>query len=151
MLKNLWYHEKVVLWHIHVNYERPSFYYTPDLSGRIMVWRGRLSVCLSVCLSTKLVNTLQTEPFKLGLSNLVHFLHMTRGQTLFVFQGQGSKVKVTCYTLMLNLVNTIQTELFKLGPSNLVHILLMTRGRHLLIFKVGVKGQGHAQHYCKTL
>ena len=25
------------------------------------------------------------------------------------FQGQGSKVKVICYTLLLNLVNTIQT------------------------------------------
>ena len=43
------------------------------------------------------------------------------------FQGQGSKVKVTHYILMLNLVNTIQTEPFKLGPSNLVHIQLMTR------------------------
>ena len=32
------------------------------------------------------------------------------------FQGLGSKVKVTCHTLMLNLVNTIQTEPFKLGP-----------------------------------
>ena len=59
------------------------------------------------------------------------------------FQGQGSKVKVTRYILMLNLVNTIQTEPFQLGPSNLVHILFMIRGRHLLIFKVGVKGQGH--------
>ena len=26
-----------------------KYFYTPDLSGRIMVWRGRLSVCLSVC------------------------------------------------------------------------------------------------------
>ena len=56
------------------------------------------------------------------------------------FQGQGSKVKVKCYTLLLNLVNIIQTEPFQLGPSNLEHILLMTR-RHLLVFKV--KGQGH--------
>ena len=47
------------------------------------------------------------------------------------FQGQGSKVKVTRNTLLLNLVNTIQTEPFKLGPSNLVHILLMTRGYYL--------------------
>ena len=44
------------------------------------------------------------------------------------FQGQGSKVKVTRYTLLFNLVNTIQPEPFQLGPSNLVHILLMTRG-----------------------
>ena len=49
-------------------------FYTPDLSGRIMVWRGRLSICLclSVRLSTKLVDMIQTEPFKLGPSNLVH-------------------------------------------------------------------------------
>ena len=62
------------------------------------------------------------------------------------FQGQGSKVKVTGYTLLLNLVNTIQTEPFKLGSSNLVHILLMTRGWHLLISRSGVKGQGHMLH-----
>ena len=41
-----------------------------------------------------LVNTIQTEPFHLGLSNLVHVLLTTRGRTLN-FQGQGSKVKVT--------------------------------------------------------
>ena len=51
------------------------------------------------------------------------------------FQGQGSKVKVTRYTLLLNLVNMIQTEPFQLWPSNLVCTLLMTRGWHLYIFK----------------
>ena len=44
------------------------------------------------------------------------------------FQGHGSTVKVTRYTLLLNLVNTIKTEPFQLGPSNLVHIILMIRG-----------------------
>ena len=41
-------------------------------------------VCPSVGLSTMLVNTIQTEPFQLGLSNFVHILHvlMTRGRTL---------------------------------------------------------------------
>ena len=63
------------------------------------------------------------------------------------FQGQGSKVKVTRYILMLNLVNTIQTEPLKLGQSNLIHILLMTRGQHLLIFKVrGLRSRSHATH-----
>ena len=63
------------------------------------------------------------------------------------FQGQGSKVKVTCLTLLLNPVNKIQTEPFKLGPSNFVHILLMTRGRHLLIFKVrGQRSRSHITH-----
>ena len=100
----------------------------------------------SVRLSTKLVNMIETEPLKLGPSNLVHILLMTRTNPID-FQGQESKVKVTCYALMLNLVNTIQTELFKLGPSNLVHILRMTRGRHLLIFKV----RGQSSRSCSTL
>ena len=65
------------------------------------------------------------------------------------FQGQGSKVKVTRWTLLLNLVNTIQTEPFELGLSNLVHILLMTRGRSLLIFKVrGQRSRSHVTHSC---
>ena len=174
-----------------------SNFYTPDLSGRIMVWRWRLSVRLS----TKLVNTIQTKPFQLGLSNLVHILLMTRGRTLLIFkvrgqrlrwrtldivvkpckhdtdwtvsartvklgthttydkrtnpidfQGHGSKVKVKCFTLLLNLVNTIRTEAFQLGLSNLVHILLMTRGRHLLIFKVmGQRSRSHAKPCCSPL
>ena len=96
---------------------------------------ARASVCLSVCLSTKLVDTIQTEPFKLGPSNLVHLLLMTRRRTLLIFKvkGQGHH-----NTLLLSLVNTIQTEPFKLGPSNLVHLLLMTRGRTLIDFQ----GQG---------
>ena len=65
------------------------------------------------------------------------------------FQGHGSKVKVTRYTLLLNLVNTIQTEPFQLGPSNLVHILLMKRGLTLLIFKVmGQRSRSRAAHCC---
>ena len=64
---------------------------------------------------------------------------MTRQSTPIDFQGQGSKVKVTRNTLLLNLVNRIQTRPFKLGLSNVVHMLLMTRGKHLLISKV--KGQ----------
>ena len=95
-----------------------------------------------------LVNTIQTEPFQLGPSNLVHKLLMTRGQHID-FQGHGSKVKVIRYTLLLNLVNMIQTELFQLGLSNLVHIFLMTRGRTLLIFKVmGQRSRSHATHCC---
>ena len=38
-----------------------------------------LGVCLSVGLSAKLVNTIETEQFQLGPSNLVHILLMTRG------------------------------------------------------------------------
>ena len=74
-------------------------FYTPDLSGRIMVWRGRLSVrlpvwvsvCLSVGLSAKLVNTIETEPLHLGPPNLVHILLMTRGRTLLIFKVRGQR------------------------------------------------------------
>ena len=64
-----------------------SYFYTPDLSGCIMVWRWRLSVGLS----TKLVNTIQTEPLQLGPSNLVHILLMTRGGTLPIFKVRGQR------------------------------------------------------------
>ena len=108
---------------------------------------ARASVCLSVGLSTKLVNMIQTEPFQLG----THTAYGKRTNPID-FQGQGSKVKVTRYTLLLNLVNTIQTEPFQLGQSNFVHILLMTRGQHLLIFKVmGQRSRSQATHCCFSL
>ena len=73
-------------------------FYTPDLSGRIiMVWRWRLFVHLSACLFgrlsvglfAKLVNTIETELFHIGPSNLVHLLLLTRGQTLLIFKIRG--------------------------------------------------------------
>ena len=67
------------------------------------------------------------------------------------FQGHGSKVKVTRYTLLLNLVNTIQTEPFQLGPSNLVHKVLMTSGRHLLIWRSKVKVTHYTSLYTLLL
>ena len=63
--------------------------------------------------------------------------------TAIDFQGHGSKIKVTRYTLLFNLVNAIQTEPFQLGPSNLIPILLMTRGSCYRFPRSGVKGQGH--------
>ena len=62
--------------------------------------------------------------------------------TTIDYQGQGSKVKVAGYTLLLNFVNMIQTKPFQPGPSNLVHILLMTRGGTLLISRSWVEGEG---------
>ena len=59
-----------------------------------VLWYGAgvcLSVCPSVCLSIKLVNTIQIEPFQLGPSNLVHLLLMTRGQTLLIFKVRGQR------------------------------------------------------------
>ena len=47
-----------------------------------------------------------TEPFQLGPSKSVHILFMTSTTPINV-QCQGSKVKVTCLTLLLNLVNKI--------------------------------------------
>ena len=58
-----------------------------QLKGRIL-WCGRPSVGLS----TKLVNAIQTEPFQLGPSNLLHILITTRGQHLLIFKV---RVKVT--------------------------------------------------------
>ena len=51
----------------------------------------RLSGCLSVGLSAKIVNTIETEPFQLGPSNLVHILLMTRGRTLLNFKVRGQR------------------------------------------------------------
>ena len=111
---------------------------------------ARASACLSICRSVHKAcrhDTDWTVPariFKLG--TLTTYDKRTNP---IDFQGQGSKVKVTCKTLLLNLVNTIQTEPFKLGPSNLVHILLMTRGRHLLISEVrGQRSRSYAKHWC---
>ena len=97
-----------------------------------MVWRGRLFVRLSGRLSVcgfvrKACKhdrdwTVPARAVKLG----AHTTYDKRTDPID-FQGQGSKVKVTCWTLLLILVNTIQTEPFQLGPLNLVHILLMTK------------------------
>ena len=55
--------------------------------------------------------------------------------SIYFFQGQGSKVKVTYGRVLLYLLNVIQFKLFELGQSNLVHILLVTRKWHSLYFK----------------
>ena len=141
------YYQSMQFHHVH--------FYTPDLSGRIVVWRWRLSVCLSVRLSVHKAckhdtdRTISAMTVKLG----THITYDKRKNPID-FQGHGSKVKVTGYTLLLNLVNTIQTEPFQLGLSNLVHIhvLLMTRERTLLIFKVmGQRSRSQATHCCLTL
>ena len=60
------------------------------------------------------------------------------------FQGQGSGVKVTRYTLLLHLVNTIQTDPFQLG----IHTTYDKRTTPIT-FKV--KGQGHMQYIVVNL
>ena len=94
-----------------------------------------MDVCLSVGLSAKLVSTIQTESFQLGLSYLVHILYITWGWRL----GQGhtlNSVVKSCKQYK------DKTKYFGLGPSNLVHILVMARGWHWFS-RSGVKGQGH--------
>ena len=78
-------------------------FYAPDFSGRIIVWRCRLSVrpsiCLSVCptvrlsvgLSTKLVNSIQTELFQLGPSKLGTHTTYDKRKTTYDFQGLGQR------------------------------------------------------------
>ena len=57
---------------------------------RDVLWYGA-GVCLSVCLSAKLKNMIQTEPFHLGPSTLVHILLMTRRRTVMVFKIMGQR------------------------------------------------------------
>ena len=72
---------------------------TPDLSRRIMVWPGRLSVRLGVRLSVRKACkhdrdwTVPAMMVKLG----THTTYDKRTNPID-FQGQGSKVKVTHYT-----------------------------------------------------
>ena len=62
----------------------------------VFIWYGAgvclsvlMSVCLSVRLSAKHIKTIQTEPFLLGPSNLVHILLMTRERTLLILNVTG--------------------------------------------------------------
>ena len=85
-----------------------TVFYTPDLSGRIntiMVWRGRLSVCLSVHKACKHDTdwTVPARTFKLG--TLTTYDKRTNP---IDFQGQGSMVKEARNTLLLNLVNKVK-------------------------------------------
>ena len=75
-----------------------------------VLWYG-----MGVCLSTKLVNMIQTEPFQYYHHTLyMYILLMTRGRHLLIFKVRGQRSRSTHYTLLLNLVNTIQTEMFQL-------------------------------------
>ena len=57
---------------------------------RYVLWYGA-GVCLSVCLSAKLKNMIQTEPFQLGPSKLVHILRKTRRRTVMIFKIMGQR------------------------------------------------------------
>ena len=57
----------------------------------------------------KLVNTIETKPLHISLSNLQDMLTVMRGCTLLILEGQRSKVKVTLDIYGNKLVNTIET------------------------------------------
>ena len=78
---------------------------------RYVLWYGAdvcpsvcLCICLHVGLSAKLVNTMQTEPFQLGPSHLVHILLMTRGITLLIYNVMGQRSRSHAKHCSLNIV-----------------------------------------------
>ena len=108
----------------------------------------------------KLVNTIETEPLCISLSNLAdmsvrgpcehdrnytvacffvklgrHVNHDERMNPID-FGGQRSKVKVTMDIYGNKLVNTIETEPLCISLSNLADLLTMVRGWTLLILEV---------------
>ena len=100
------------------------------------------SVCSSVCGSVHKACkhdtdwTVSARAVKLGTHNTYD-----KRTNPIDFQGQGSKVKVTRYSLFVNIVNTLQIEPFQLGPSNLVHINYYKRTT-----PIDFQGQGHMLH-----
>ena len=115
---------------------------------RDVLWYGAgfcLSVCLSVRLSTKLVNTIQTEPFQLGPSNLVHLLLMTRGQILLFFKvrGQSHTIDIVVKPCKHDTDWTVSARTIKLD----IHTT-KTRGRHLSISKArSQRSRSHSIKY----
>ena len=63
--------------------------------------------------------------------------------TLIDFQVQGTKVKVTRSTLLLNLVNKIKVEPFKLKLGTCTYTCHDKRKTYILFSRSGVKDQGH--------
>ena len=72
---------------------------------------------------------IQTEPFQLGPSRLGTHATFDERTTHIDFQGQGSKDKVTCYTLLLYLVNKINP--FYIANYNVISLLNSPVGRIL--------------------
>ena len=94
------------------------------LTCQDVLWYGvgicpsiRLSICRSV--HKVLVNTIQTEPFKLGPSNFVHVLLMTRGQTLLIsrsgVKGQGHMLHIVIQPCKHDADITVPVRTVKLG------------------------------------
>ena len=80
----------------------------------------------------KLVNTIETKPLCISLSNLADILTMVGLWRPIEFVGQRSKVKVTMDTYGNKLVNTLETKSLCASRSNLADLLTMVRGWTLL-------------------
>ena len=87
----------------------------------------------------RLVNTIETKPFCISLSNLADMLTIVERMDPIDFGGQRSKVKVTMDIYGNKLVNTISTKPLCASLSILTNMLTMVRGWTLLILEV--KGQ----------
>ena len=85
-----------------------------------------------------IVNTIETTPLHVSLSNLADMLTMMRGWTLLILEVslQSSKVKVIMDIYGNKLVNTIETKPLCISLSNLADMLTMVRGWTLLISEV---------------
>ena len=101
-----------------------------------------LSVSRSVGLSTKLVNTKQTEPLKLGSSNLIHILLMTRRQTLLIFKVSGHTLHIVVKPCKHDTDWTVPARTVKLGS----HTTVWQVDEPYWFSRSGVKGQGHTLH-----
>ena len=113
----------------------------------------RACVCACVRLSVRpsvdLVNTIETTPLHVSLSNLADMLTMMRGWTLLILKVRGQRSRFTMVIYGNKLVNTIETKPLCISLSNLADMLTMVRGWTLLILEV--KGQGHNGHIWNKL
>ena len=103
--------------------------------------RSKVKVTIGIY-GYKLVNTMETKPLCISLSNLAGMLTMVRGWTLSILEvkGQGHNGHIPYGD---KLVNTKETMLC-ISSSNLAEMLIMVRGWTLFILEV--KGQGHSGH-----
>ena len=93
--------------------------------GGDIVKRLWFHVCVCVCVrpSVHLVNTIQTTPLRVSLSNLADMLTMMRG-TLLILEVRGQTQRSRSqWTYGNKLVNTIETKPLCISLSNLADLL----------------------------
>ena len=86
-------------------------------NAAVRVWLGEwVGECERVSVAL-LVNTIQTEPFQLGPSNLVHLLLTTRGRHLLIFKvkGQGHTLQILVKPCKHDTDLTLPARTVKLG------------------------------------